>query len=294
MEIQSKNLKIITENKENEYYILLLENSIGKLIMASGSILNYIKNNSNIFFVNDHLDIFSNLYNIRGYSYSDFNFLNINESNILPITINNLLDTETNISSIYNFIFNEKLEYEQPVIILSDEENRIANEFKNKLNQNKKILTIHPFASTCEYGNYDQYKKSFRDYFTRDLISRYKDTYNILQIHNKNQYHFSDTISLSDKSLREIFSIISISDKIISCDTMTPHISAGLNKKSLVLWSVTNEKIYGHSININFRENKLDSYIQFEQNITKIPKIPPTINMFTEKTFNVIEEYLNE
>ena len=112
MEIQSKNLKIITENKENEYYILLLENSIGKLIMASGSILNYIKNNSNIFFVNDHLDIFSNLYNIRGYSYSDFNFLNINESNILPITINNLLDTETNISSIYNFIFNEQLEYE--------------------------------------------------------------------------------------------------------------------------------------------------------------------------------------
>lgn len=296
MEIEINDLKLIENNLENNYYIILLENSIGKLLMMSGSIFEYIQKYSNIFFINNNLNIFSNL-ELKGYSLDEYRFLNIDQSNIISININDykiFLKDGYNFSSIYNYIFNEKLEYISPKIILSDEEKRFANQFKGSLNSNKKILIIHPFSSTCESGNYDPYKKSFRDYFTKDLINRYKEDYTILQIHNDNQCHFDNTVSLSNKTLREIVSIISISDKIISCDTITPHISAGLNIKSLVLWSITNEKLYGHPIHNNYRERELDDYIQLEYNIKKIPKIPPIINMFTEKTFNVIEDYLNE
>lgn len=294
--MKTNDLKVIEYNLENNYYIVLFENSIGKLLMMSGAIFEYIQKYSNIYFINKNLNIFSNL-ELKGYSPEEFKFLNINQSNIISINImdyDKFLKDGWNVSTIYNYIFNEKFEYIPPKIILSDEEKRTANQFKSSLNSNKKILIIHPFASTCTSGNYDPYKKSFRDYFTKDLINRYKDDYTILQIHNKNQHHFDNTISLSNKTLREIVSIISISDKIISCDTLTPHISAGLNIKSLVLWSITNEKLYGHPIHINFREKELNEYIQLESNIQKIPKIPPIINMFTEKTLSIIEEYLNE
>lgn len=280
------------EISNNETSLLIINSQrTGELIALSGIVCDLSNRYNNLFIINDNLSIYSNL-NIKGYSTED---IPSNYNNKFIFNINehvDLLNQQLSISSICNYIFNNQLEYVKPIINLSEEELSYAQNFKNKLDNNKKILIIHPFASGCLSGNYDPSKKSFRDYFTRDLISRYKDTYNILQIHNKNQHYFSDTISLADKELREIFSIISIADKIISCDTMTQHAAAALNIKALVLWSVTNEKIYGHPLHKNFREfelfnNKIDIR---NKNIY----IPTTINMFTEKTFTIIEDYLNE
>lgn len=294
--ITNKINQILKENDINNNYYLSFSGGIGKLIMMSGA-FNYLfddNKNDNLFLINDNLIVYSNL-NIKGYSIEDFQYINNNVIKLSfdPYEYNELLDKKINLSAICNYILNDKLEYIKPIILLSEEEKYFSNQFKNTLDQNKKILIIHPFASGCVSGNYDPYKKSFRDYFTKDLILRYKDEYNILEVHNENQYHFPDTISLAGKQLREIFAIISIADKVISCDTMTQHIAASLNIKSLVLWSITDEQIFGHPLHINYREFELDNYLRPIKNKER-KKISPTINMFTEKTFNVIEDYLNE
>ena len=284
----------IKNELENNVYILI-KGGIGKQIALSGVINKFFEQynyNNNLFLIYDHIEIFSNL-SIKGYDYFEYNIIrnNNNQSIIFePYNEIELLKEKHYLSSIGNYIFNSSLDYNKPNIILSNEELEFLEKFKKQFN--KPLLMIQPFGSTCTKYNYDPMKKSLRDYFVKEIIEKYQNDYIILQLHDSTQYHFDNTISLSNYSLRELFSIVSICDKFISCDSMLPHISAAFDKKTFVLWSITDEKIFGHPIHINYRENTLQDY--FIPNIKNInKKIPPIINMYSEKVFDHIEEYIN-
>lgn len=285
----------IKNKLENNVYILI-KGGIGKQIALSGVINKFFEQynyNNNLFLIYDHIEIFSNL-NIKGYDYFEYNIIkkDNNQSIIFePYNEIELLKEKHYLSSIGNYLFNSSLEYIKPIIILSDEELEFRNKFQKQFN--KPLLIIQPFGSTCTKYNYDPMKKSLRDYFVKDIIKKYQNNFTILQLHDSTQYHFDNTISLSNYSLRELFSIVSTCDKVISCDSLLHHITAAFDKKSFVLWSITDENIFGHPIHINYRENTLQNYfIPSIENSNK--KIPPTINMYSEEVFNHIEEYLNE
>lgn len=281
----------ITDSNDNNIYVLI-RGGIGKQLLLSGVLNTFFQNNNKTFLIYDHLEIFANLY-IKGYDYSEYNIINDTNKKSFVFEVYDYIDLlkkQTPISSIANYIINSSLEYVKPIINLSEEELEFGNKFKKQFN--KPLLMIQPFGSTCTKYNYDPMKKSLRDYFVKEIIEKYQNDYIILQLHDSTQYHFDNTISLSNYSLRELFSIVSISDKFISCDSMLPHISAAFDKKTFVLWSITDEKIFGHPIHINYRENTLQDY--FIPNIKNInKKIPPIINMYSEKVFDHIEEYIN-
>jgi len=82
--------------------------------------------------------------------------------------------------------------------------------------------------------------------------------------------------------LKEISAIINLCDFWVSVDNFLPHLANKLGKKGVVLWSISDPKIFGYKQNVNIlkdrsylRERQFEIWEQAEYNIDAF--VSPTV-----------------
>lgn len=88
-----------------------------------------------------------------------------------------------------------------------------------------------------------------------EIINVYKDKYHIYQIRRDDQYHFEGTEKVNG-NLREMFSLIFLSEKRLFIDSFAQHAAAALNKPSVVTWAATSPLKLGYNIHNNILPNE--------------------------------------
>jgi len=177
----------------------------------------------------------------------------------------------------------------------------IDKKIKNKLPKNKKKnLVIHPIPNhkTHEWiprkfaEIADTLDKEFNIIFTGSK----KDKSKIKKIKSLMK---TKSIDLSGTSIKEFFSIIKLSDAVISVDTSAMHIAAAFDKPILALFGAGNPKIwkpYTEKAEIIYNNNKCTSCMKHKC-FRKKPRYMECMNSITKSqvlnSFDKIKKYIN-
>lgn len=175
---------------------------------------------------------------------------------------------------------------ELPKIYLSQAE--IFNIYKYK--RNKPILLIQNQAG---YEPYYNWVRDIPHSVTQKLVNNLKDKYNIFHIKNPNQQNIIGAETVTG-NLREMITLLSISEKKLLVNSFLQHASAALEISSTVYWIFTDPKRYGYVINRNIQpddlnQEYLNTYSFTTSNLTLGPEL---CNIDLKKHF-IIEKIIN-
>ena len=87
-----------------------------------------------------------------------------------------------------------------------------------------------------------------------NIINHYKDSYTIVQIRRSDQPQYENCLSALD-GYRSIAILLSMSSKRLLIDSFSQHLAAALNLPSVVCWSTTSPKVFGHKMHVNIKSN---------------------------------------
>lgn len=125
-------------------------------------------------------------------------------------------------------LFNIELEDKKPELFLTEKELENEKKFisKDKLN----IIVCNESIS--------HRRKLERNLFLKLLDNLKKYNYNIIVVGIKKEYYPEWICNLTGKTnLRELFSIIALSDLVITMDNFVSHIAAAFDKKEIILYT---------------------------------------------------------
>lgn len=221
-----------------------------------------------------------------------FDFLkNKNLKIIEPYHSFDVYNKETSIVYETNWLLNGEKEYIQPKIILTDDEKEYGYSFlkKNISNDLKSCLMFQPFGS--KFISSEKEDPSFRSLNFSDyeqIIKKYKSNFKFLIFRKDNKFALDkDCFDISFWDFRKIASICYHLDKFISCDSCLNHLAPALNKTAFVIWINTSETIFGHPMNVNYRQKFGQSMIPM-----KIC-LPDKVNDMNLNKFDLNKLFLN-
>jgi len=247
--------------------LILFNGGIGKHIAVTGVLENYFKKYPNDYLVIKNLDIFKNL-EINNISQFSINFSFLKDKNlkiIEPYYYKEVYNNKESIVNITNWLLTDKKEYIQPKLILTDDEKELGlNYIKKYITSDlKSCIMFQPFGSKFETSN--KLDISFRSLNFNDyigIVEKLKNNFKLLIFRKNNSFSLiKKTYDISFWDFRKIASICYHLDHFISCDSCLNHLAPALNKSAFVFWINTSEKIFGHPININYREKEGQSMI---------------------------------
>ena len=118
-----------------------------------------------------------------------------------------------------------------------------------KYNRNKKCIIIQTNGGGNEGPNYN-WARDLPDFLVKDLINSLKDKYHIFHIGRKDQINY-DGVERIETHFRELFCILTLTDKRLLIDSFAQHASAALMLPSTVCWIGTHPDHLGYNIHKN-------------------------------------------
>lgn len=119
-----------------------------------------------------------------------------------------------------------------------------ANKFKRK----KPILLLQ--TNGGGEGNSYNWARDLPEFLVKDLIDKLKDKYHIFHIARKDQMSFENTEKI-DGNLRDMFSLVALSQNRLLIDSFAQHAAAALMLPSNVCWIGTHPDKLGYNIHKN-------------------------------------------
>jgi len=159
-------------------------------------------------------------------------------------------------------MFSLKYTNENPRLFLNHAE--IIDATK-KYNRNKPILVLQ--TNGGGEGSGYSWSRDLPQSLTQDIINSLKDKYHIYHISRQDQQNYENVEKIS-ANLREIFALLTLSQKRLFIDSFGQHASAALVLPSVVCWIGTSPDKLGYNIHQNIRAK--DSANIFTHNIDGI------------------------
>lgn len=277
--------------------IILFKGGLGKHIAVSGVFENYFQNNPEDVLCINYKNVYDNL-NIHNIIYNlSFSLLKDNQLKIIePYTSYEVYNQEQSIVNISNLLLINENEYILPKFILTDTE---IEEGYNFLKENdcldfKSAIMFQPFGNGFNHSSMkDESFRSINFKNFESIIQKYKKDFKILILRSNDIFPIDKScIDISFWGFRKIAGICYHLDKFIGCDSFLNHLIPAMNKSAFIFWINTSEKVFGHTLNINYREKNGQKMIPLE--ICK-PEIvtDSLLNLFdNELLFTQLDNYL--
>jgi hypothetical protein len=237
--------------------IFQINGGIGKCVIAT-AVCEAIKKqypDSKLIVVSGYPDVFlNNPYVDRAYNFGGMSYFyeeNIEDKEVLILAHDPYLTAEhiqykEHLIETWCRIYNIEYNNEQPKIYLTDRERTF---FGQKFSSDKPIFLIQTSG-----GGESELKYSWaRDIpynLMVNVISAFKDEYNIIHIKREDQVSYDHTIPVTD-TFRALAVLIEMSDKRFFMDSFAQHTAAALNKPSTVLWIANKPNVFGYKIHNN-------------------------------------------
>jgi len=237
--------------------IFQINGGIGKCVIAT-AVCEAIKKqypDSKLIVVSGYPDVFlNNPYVDRAYNFGGMSYFyeeNIEDKEVLILAHDPYLTAEhiqykEHLIETWCRIYNIEYNNEQPKIYLTDRERTF---FGQKFSSDKPIFLIQTSG-----GGESELKYSWaRDIpynLMVNVISAFKDEFNIIHIKREDQVSYDHTIPVTD-TFRALAVLIEMSDKRFFMDSFAQHTAAALNKPSTVLWIANKPNVFGYKIHNN-------------------------------------------
>jgi hypothetical protein len=237
--------------------IFQINGGIGKCVIAT-AVCEAIKKqypDSKLIVVSGYPDVFlNNPYVDRAYNFGGMSYFyeeNIEDKEVLILAHDPYLTAEhiqykEHLIETWCRIYNIEYNNEQPKIYLTDRERTF---FGQKFSSDKPIFLIQTSG-----GGESELKYSWaRDIpynLMVNVISAFKDEYNIIHIKREDQVGYEHTIPVTD-TFRALAVLIEMSEKRLFMDSFAQHTAAALNKPSTVLWIANKPNVFGYKIHNN-------------------------------------------
>jgi hypothetical protein len=237
--------------------IFQINGGIGKCVIAT-AVCEAIKKqypDSKLIVVSGYPDVFlNNPYVNRAYNFGGMSYFyeeNIEDKEVLILAHDPYLTAEhiqykEHLIETWCRIYNIEYNNEQPKIYLTDRERTF---FGQKFSSDKPIFLIQTSG-----GGESELKYSWaRDIpynLMVNVISAFKDEFNIIHIKREDQVSYDHTIPVTD-TFRALAVLIEMSDKRFFMDSFAQHTAAALNKPSTVLWIANKPNVFGYKIHNN-------------------------------------------
>jgi hypothetical protein len=241
--------------------IFQINGGIGKCVIAT-AVCEAIKKqypDSKLIVVSGYSDVFlNNPYVDRAYNFGGMSYFyeeNIEDKEVLILAHDPYLTAEhiqykEHLIETWCRIYNIEYNNEQPKIYLTDRERTF---FGQKFSSDKPIFLIQTSG-----GGESELKYSWaRDIpynLMVNVISAFKDEYNIIHIKREDQVSYDHTIPVTD-TFRALAVLIEMSNKRFFMDSFAQHTAAALNKPSTVLWIANKPNVFGYKIHNNIVSN---------------------------------------
>lgn len=114
------------------------------------------------------------------------------------------------------------------------------------------MIIIHPYAKPLQNG-----KKNPKNYaYWEELIQIIPKNIHIVQVGVEGEKQLVDDFR-KNLSIIELRQLIKECQTWISVDSFFQHLAWSESKQGIVLWSVSDPKIYGHGANINLLKDRV-------------------------------------
>jgi len=237
--------------------IFFLQGGIGKHIAATAVVENINKNfpDRKLIVICPYPEVFLNNPNVyrvyrsnsAQYFYEDFIknkdviFLGneVYQSNEYVVGKKHLIEAWCN-------MFGLKYTGENPKLFLNYAE---VIDLAKKYNQNKPLLLLQTNGGGNE-GNHYNWARDLPEFLVKNLVDKLKDKYHIYHLARNDQISFENTEKVN-ANLRDLFCLISLSQKRLFIDSFAQHAAASLMLPSTVCWIGTSPDILGYNIHKN-------------------------------------------
>ena len=252
-----------------------IDGGIGRCIAATGAIQEYAKQNndkeinvvSSFNYIFDGLEGIERVYPINTPFLYEDHIKNGEFFEPEPYNDSSYYAKQEHISTVFNKLFNDKEEFIQPIINLTENEIEGAKGFIQNLRkeEEKKVVLIQPWGSQGgkvlegDKIKVDESYRSFGAGFTKKLNERLlEEGYIPFYVKSPDQAGFKGAKTFNNLPVRQIIALIPFVDGVISCDSFLHHASASLGSPvpTIVLWGATNAKNLGYEDQHNFVSHK--------------------------------------
>lgn len=184
-------------------------------------------------------------------------------------------------------MFNLNYSGENPKLFLNYAEIMDA---AKKYNRNKPLLIIQTNGGLG--GQSYNWSRDLPEFLSKNLIEKLKDTYHIFHIAKDDQPSFEHVEKIKTSVLREIFCLISLSQKRLFIDSFAQHAAAALLMPSTVCWIATSPDKLGYNIHSNILAK--DHAKIFSHNIESIVMEKEFAGIPHQCNYNLIEAFNSE
>jgi hypothetical protein len=159
-----------------------------------------------------------------------------------------------------------------------------------KYNRNKPLLLLQTNGGGNE-GHIYNWARDLPEFLVKNLIEKLKDKYHIYHIARNDQTSFENTEKISTH-FRELFGLISLSQKRLFIDSFAQHAAASLLLPSTVCWIGTSPDILGYNIHNNIVAK--DQSKIFTHNIDGIVMEKEFAGLPHQCEYNILEAFNTE
>jgi hypothetical protein len=159
-----------------------------------------------------------------------------------------------------------------------------------KYNRNKPLLLLQTNGGGNE-GNSYNWARDLPEFLVKSIIDKLKDKYHIYHIARNDQISFENTEKVNTH-FRELFCLISLSQKRLFIDSFAQHASASLSLPSTVCWIGTSPDILGYNIHNNIIAK--DQSKIFTHNIDGIVMEKEFAGLPHQCEYNILEAFNTE
>jgi hypothetical protein len=158
-----------------------------------------------------------------------------------------------------------------------------------KYNRNKALLILQ--TNGGGEGNHYNWARDLPEFLVKDLVNKLKNYYHIYHIARNDQISYENTEKVNSH-VRELFCLISLSQKRLLIDSFTQHASAALMMPSTVCWIGTNPNNLGYNIHKNIlAKNQVKI---FTHNIDGIVMEKEFAGLPHQCNYNILEAFNSE
>lgn len=149
----------------------------------------------------------------------------------------------------------------------------------------KPLFVIHPNGGATNVKN-DKYNwaRDIPPNVVQSIIDHYKEKYTVAVIRTKDQIKYNNCVDLVEK-WREVAIALKISKKRLLIDSSFQHAAAAMKLPSVVLWSVTDPKVFGYEIHTNIKSNPHNKVVESHGIFNKY-EIDEPLQSMPYKSFN--------
>jgi hypothetical protein len=195
-------------------------------------------------------------FNQLSYFYDDFIFDDTKIMKIDPYLAESHIKQESHLIKTWCDLYDIPYNGEMPKLFLNPREIELIKD-RVKPHMGKPIMVMHTNGGVSDPNNPSGNKSWARDIpveIAQSIVNFYSKNYRILHIRTQNQPELKN-VETVDLPQRELFALISISQKRLFIDSFSQHAAAALGLQSTVCWIANKPSVFGYEMHDNIFPN---------------------------------------